>query len=384
VTAMSVMCVIPARGGSKRLPKKNIRFIAGKRMLQWSIEACLKSKYVDRMNLWVSTEDAMIKSLACSLGVNVIDRPQQLAEDSVWTQDVLKHAVKNVCGDALPDVLVRVQANSPQITGAKIDECIDKLLENELYEVFTVNQDGLEDAAIHVMRGRCVYQDALSVYKGVVVTDYVDMHDRDDEDRVRNMLETEGLHQSFIQEGFHQIELQMKEFLRSRHKPQYNLWHWAMSVPIVDERWLKVVSTDRRFYDALLNREVKSVLDVGCGFCMYWPFLRALGVERIVGIDLFDMGLDPPQEYFKTAKALVNEFCAPELHADGFSSDVIQHDVNTDNAVPMISDSNERFDASISMATQCQKPWVRSINNDSLARLLDRHVKHDGTRVIIG
>mgnify|MGYP003677287423 FL=1 len=65
------------------------------------------------------------------------------------------------------DVLVRVQANSPQVTSEKIDECIKKLKDHNLWEVFTVDEDGIEDAAVHVMLRRCVNQKALSVYKGV-------------------------------------------------------------------------------------------------------------------------------------------------------------------------------------------------------------------------
>ena len=73
-----------------------------------------------------------------------------------------------------------MQANSPQVTGKKIDECIQKLLDHNLWEVFTVNEYGLEDAAIHVMLSKCVYQNALSVYKGVVYTNYLDVHDIND------------------------------------------------------------------------------------------------------------------------------------------------------------------------------------------------------------
>ena len=76
--------------------------------------------------------------------------------------------------------MVRVQANSPQVTSEKIDECIKKLKDHNLWEVFTVDEDGIEDAAVHVMLRRCVNQKALSVYKGVVHTDYIDVHDAKD------------------------------------------------------------------------------------------------------------------------------------------------------------------------------------------------------------
>jgi len=54
--------------------------------------------------------------------------------------------------------------------------------------VFTVNEHGIEDAAVHVMRRRCVEQRALSVYKGVVTTDYIDIHTREDLERVSKIM----------------------------------------------------------------------------------------------------------------------------------------------------------------------------------------------------
>ena len=178
MTYPNVVCIIPARGKSKRLPRKNIVDILGKPMLQWSVEACLKSSFLDHSNIFVSSEDEEIIQISEKIGVKTIKRPDHLAADHIWTQDVIKHAVESL--DFKPDIVVRVQANSPQVESHKIDECIQKLLENRLWEVFTVNESGIEDAAIHVMLGQCVYQKALSVYKGVVTTDYIDIHTEED------------------------------------------------------------------------------------------------------------------------------------------------------------------------------------------------------------
>ena len=106
----------------------------------------------------------------------------------MWTQDVLKHALRDIEKSRSVDVLVRIQANSPQVTGKKIDECIQKLLDHDLWEVFTVDEMGIEDAAIHVMRASCVFQEALSVYKGVVRTNFVDVHDINDIYKVEKLL----------------------------------------------------------------------------------------------------------------------------------------------------------------------------------------------------
>lgn len=76
---IELISFIPARGGSKRVPGKNIKMIAGKPMMVWTIEACLKSKYVSRT--YVSTEDSEVKEIALKAGALVHDRPKKYAED---------------------------------------------------------------------------------------------------------------------------------------------------------------------------------------------------------------------------------------------------------------------------------------------------------------
>ncbi len=179
---MKVICIIPARGGSKRLSRKNITPVLGKPMISYALSAAFDSRYIGKNVTYVSTEDTEIAEISASLGATVVDRPASLAEDTVWTQEVVEHAVKVIeekTGDYF-DIIVRVQANSPQVTSTKIDECIEKLINNGLWEVFTVDQHGIEDAAVHVMLRRCVDQRALSVYKGVVTTNYLDIHEQKD------------------------------------------------------------------------------------------------------------------------------------------------------------------------------------------------------------
>lgn len=184
---MKIGFIIPARGGSKRLPRKNIYNLLGKPLIGWSIQACKKSKYY-KDNLYVSSEDEEILKLSESLGAKIIERPVRLSDDNVWTQEVLKHAVESSTNLRECDIVVRIQANSPQIRSEKIDECIEKLIEYNLWEVFTVDANGIEDAAIHVLRRECVSQEALSVYKGVVETDYIDVHTEEDIMKVSKLL----------------------------------------------------------------------------------------------------------------------------------------------------------------------------------------------------
>lgn len=181
-----VIAIIPARGGSKRIPRKNLYPFLGKPLIQWSIEACQKSKYIS--DVYVSTEDAEIKEVSQKLGAKIIDRPAELAEDKVWTQEVMKHAVKSLQDQGAQfDVVARVYC-SPFVQTEKIDEAIEKLINNNRWEVFSVNQEGLEDAVIHIYKKETVFQQALSVYEAVVFTDYLDINTMEDLKKAEEIL----------------------------------------------------------------------------------------------------------------------------------------------------------------------------------------------------
>lgn len=86
------IAVIPARGGSKRIPRKNVRVFNGKPMLAWSIEAALSAQCFDK--IIVSTDDVEIAKVAKSFGAEVpFERPPELADDFATTASVMRHAV---------------------------------------------------------------------------------------------------------------------------------------------------------------------------------------------------------------------------------------------------------------------------------------------------
>lgn len=115
-----ILGVIPARGGSKGIKKKNIRPIAGKPLLAWTIEAALEAKLLDR--IVVSTEDAEIANVAREWGAEVIDRPEELATDTATTLSVLQDLVRKIPADTV----VLLQCTSPVRTPGLIDRCIGK------------------------------------------------------------------------------------------------------------------------------------------------------------------------------------------------------------------------------------------------------------------
>lgn len=116
-----VLALIPARGGSKGIPKKNIANCCGKPLLAWTVEAAQGAKYIDRIVL--STDDPETRSVAIAYGCEVpFIRPGYLASDSTQTIDVIWHALEYVSGY---DLVVLLQPTSPLRTSTDIDECIE-------------------------------------------------------------------------------------------------------------------------------------------------------------------------------------------------------------------------------------------------------------------
>ncbi len=116
---MRCVAVIPARGGSKRIPGKNLAMVAGKPLLAWTIEAAQDAVGVD--HVFVSTEDEAIGRVARLYGAEVIPRPEALAQDTTSTEPVLLHALDwlfEVC-EIAPELLVTLQCTSP-LRGAEI------------------------------------------------------------------------------------------------------------------------------------------------------------------------------------------------------------------------------------------------------------------------
>ena len=118
-----ILGITPARGGSKGIPRKNIREICGKPLIAWTIEAAKKSKLLDRYV--VSTEDEGIAEISRNYGAEVVYRPPELATDEATTVSVLQDVLKKI--DA--DVVVVLQATSPIRNDGLIDSCIKRFLD---------------------------------------------------------------------------------------------------------------------------------------------------------------------------------------------------------------------------------------------------------------
>lgn len=121
IEGRKVMGVIPARGGSKGIPRKNLRLLAGKPLIAWTIEEAKKSQYIDRLIL--SSEDEEIIKAAQEWGCEVpFVRPAELARDDTPGLEPVIHALKTT-GDGY-DYVVLLQPTSPLRTVNDIDDCI--------------------------------------------------------------------------------------------------------------------------------------------------------------------------------------------------------------------------------------------------------------------
>jgi CMP-N,N'-diacetyllegionaminic acid synthase len=117
----SIIGIIPARGGSKGIPRKNIKTIAGRPLIDWTIGAALDSRSLDRVI--VSTDDAEIARVAEDCGAEVpFIRPKKIASDSATSFSVVDHAVTWLINDGLatPDSVMLLQPTSPLRTAEDI------------------------------------------------------------------------------------------------------------------------------------------------------------------------------------------------------------------------------------------------------------------------
>lgn len=133
----SIIAIIPARGGSKGIPQKNIKLLGEKPLIAYTIEEALKSKYLD--HIFVSTEDQKIAEISQKYGSEVIERPSALSEDTSKTVDAILHAVEYLENkDIQPQIVVLLQPTSPLRNAEDIDAAIKLYLDNDCDSVISV------------------------------------------------------------------------------------------------------------------------------------------------------------------------------------------------------------------------------------------------------
>jgi len=122
-----IIAIIPARGESKGIPRKNLKLIGGKPLIAYSIDVSLKTELISET--YVSTEDEEIKNISLSFGAKVIDRPRELASDTTSTELVLLHAAEYLKNEF--DYFILLQPTSPIRYPEQIDEAINLILDQK-------------------------------------------------------------------------------------------------------------------------------------------------------------------------------------------------------------------------------------------------------------
>jgi len=133
-----IVAIIPARGGSKGIPRKNVKLLCGKPLIYYTINEAKKSKYLCR--LIVSTEDGEIAEAAKKFKAEVIERPAELARDDTPSFLVCQHVIRYLeeIKNFYPDVVVVLQPTSPRRIVEDVDRAIEKFLEADCDTVVSV------------------------------------------------------------------------------------------------------------------------------------------------------------------------------------------------------------------------------------------------------
>lgn len=135
---MKILAVIPARGGSKGIPRKNLRFMCGQPLISYAIKNALNSKFIDETV--VTTDDTEIAMVAKCYGSKVIKRNSELAKDAVTLDPVIYDAVRKIedCNNCKYDIVITLQPTSPLLTTKTLDNAIQEFINKDLKTCISV------------------------------------------------------------------------------------------------------------------------------------------------------------------------------------------------------------------------------------------------------
>lgn len=162
LTTKNILAIIPARGGSKGLPHKNILNVIDKPLIAWTIKASFESKYITKTI--VSSDDDDILNISKSYGADIIKRPAELALDTSPSEVVVEHVLKETDKNITPeyDLIVLLQPTSPLRNSEDIDAALEKMIiknatalisvyeiDNKVLKTFIENKEGFIDGAFN-------------------------------------------------------------------------------------------------------------------------------------------------------------------------------------------------------------------------------------------
>ena len=176
--------IIPAKTDSVRLPKKNLRVINGKTLLEHSLDYALNSKYIK--DIVVSTESNIIKNLIQTKyddKITIIDRPTYLLKDAE-VADVYVNIFQNPNDNTLKMIsnathMVGIQPDHPDRTN-NIDDMLDYFVDNTYDDLFTVDSKGTRNGSIRITKAQYVKDGTMSRRVGSMLDDCTNIHSEED------------------------------------------------------------------------------------------------------------------------------------------------------------------------------------------------------------
>ncbi|MDZ4752395.1 MAG: hypothetical protein SGI87_12320 [Flavobacteriales bacterium] len=177
---LRIIAIIPARGGSKRLPGKNIYPFKGKPLMVHTIDACRNSKYIQE--IFVSSDDDEILRVAADNDCVPLKRPDLLADEKTPKVIAIRQAVEDplVSAQGKPDIIIVPQANSPEISAEQMDSGFELMFKHNLWEVMSANPNGVQNAAFRIVKYHALFNDFLSAHCGFVIAESTDVHTLED------------------------------------------------------------------------------------------------------------------------------------------------------------------------------------------------------------
>lgn len=155
-----VTVLIPARGGSKRLPRKNVKLLGDKPLIAWTIEVAKASKVVDQ--IIVSTDDIEIKAVSEKYGAVVpFIRPEYLSSDTASSFDVIKHAIQFLNIESENHLLILLQPTSPLRTVEELDRALSFFIERSASGVVSVSEAEHSPLWSNVLPDNCEMSDFI-------------------------------------------------------------------------------------------------------------------------------------------------------------------------------------------------------------------------------
>jgi N-acylneuraminate cytidylyltransferase len=130
-----IIAIIPARGGSKEVPNKNIIDFCGKPLIAWTIEQCLSSKYIS--DIWVSSDSQEILDIAEEYGAKTINRPDDISGDLASSESAWEHAIEVIQRDNNISLVFAPQVTSPLRETKDIDNAIELFQKGEYDSMFS-------------------------------------------------------------------------------------------------------------------------------------------------------------------------------------------------------------------------------------------------------